>query len=84
MAELLRRIFKKTPENAPSPVQAPKPVEHIINPVADPDRARLEAVFFTPGVVNGIVGGLDFDHRDRFGNPMRISLPSEKESGEDA
>lgn len=84
MSELVRRIFKKSPENPTPPPQVPQFKEYVTNPAADPNRARLEAVILTPGVVRGTVGGLDFDHRDRFGYPTRISPPVEKEPGENA
>lgn len=57
----------------------------IINPVAEPDVARLEA-FLYPGVVSGEVHTtlsdgsieiLDFEHRDQFGNPTRRIAPKE-------
>lgn len=53
MKEILRRIFqrktKEQPQGLPPKLDIPK--KRIIDPEAEPDRARLEA-FRLPGVVN--------------------------------
>lgn len=54
----------------------------LVNPVAEPDLARLEA-FLIPGVVCGHVTWetpegtwvTDFDNRDALGNPTRTFIP---------
>ncbi len=64
--------------------RSPQP-ERVTDPVANPDRARLEA-FLTPGVVSGTVEWettmgsyeIDFDTRDEPGNPSKYFYPKDQ------
>ncbi len=90
MCEFLNR-FKRTKSSEQSPAVTPEtsPIVRSINRSAEPDLARLEDIWTTPGVLNGTlpyrnqltrgVEVIDLDNRDKYGRPTHRSYPGVSE-----
>lgn len=65
---------KKSDIRTPQPPKPPH--RRVIDPIAEPDRARLES-FLTPGAVSGTIGDYDYDNPNSLGYPTRISKETE-------